>query len=163
MLPLKWKIFRILNYIQLIFSIGVIGLTVNSSTKGRSDPDDSIYTYIFLGSFGVIAASSILNIYITGRNFPDKPLSGFSNSFHYVFLVLGLIQNLALLFLLIAGTVDLYNSNDMPPSMVIMLLIFYLIWLINLLVIIYQFQIKPYIRKNYQSSFSNLIDSIGKE
>ena len=164
MLPLKWKIFRVLNYLQLILSIGVIGLIVYSSSMTRRGLDDSTaFTYIFMSAFLVLAASAVLNIYITNRNFPDKPLIGFSNTLHYIFLILAVTINIGLFILLIIGIRDTSENDNIPNSVWVVLSIFILIWLTNFWVIVNQFQIKPYIRKNYQSNFSTLIDSIGKE
>jgi len=164
MLPLKWKVFRVLNYLQLIFAIGVIGLIIYSSSITRRGLDDgSAFTYLFIASFILMAASAILNIYITNRNFPDKPLASYTNTLHYFFLLFGIIINISLFILLIIGVRDTYNNEYVPGSVWFVLSIFILIWLINFWVIINQFQVKPFIRKNYQSNFSSLIDSIGKE
>jgi hypothetical protein len=163
MLPLKWKIFRVLNYLQLIFSIGVIGLIAYATLMRRTTPEDYIFLLLFITCFSLMLGAAVLNIYITNRNMPDKPLFGFSNSLHYIFLVTGVIINLGLLALLIFAAVDTFGTDDDVVGAWIALLVFFFLWLINFLVIVLQFQVKPFIRKNYQSNLTSLIDSIGKE
>ena len=72
MLPVKWKIYKILNYVLLLSAIilFIIMLTI------VMDNLDDIKAYLVAGVFLLMIIQSLINLYITAKNLPYKILIG---------------------------------------------------------------------------------------
>jgi len=161
MLHSKWKVFKVFNYIQLIYSIGLALFIGYITLIKPRNPDLSFFTFFFIGIFSYMAACSFLNLHILDRNFPDKPLIGITRRLHFYFSIANIVLNIfyliGMIFIIIDYFQDGIDSENMGPT--IALMCFLLIWVNNLYISLMEFQVTPFIKKNFLS----LIDEIGKE
>jgi succinate dehydrogenase hydrophobic anchor subunit len=92
MLPLKWKIFKVINYLILLAAVGIIGFSLFNIIRhfeSNSVSDLLVFGLELLIPL-ILAINSTINLYVIDRGFPDnyaKTVRKASN----VFLVLTII------------------------------------------------------------------------
>lgn len=164
MLPVKWKIFKILSYVQVSYTVSFfvyyIWLLVLRLTFG-----DTLIYEIITGVIAIlIVIGPIFNIILIYKNFPDKAIS----SRQLVLLIMSIIANIVCAFLLlmviIFGVSEEFSSENDSPNQIgkILLAFLFLITLVNLFVLILQFGMKRFLRRNNKATLVSLIDSIGE-
>ena len=163
-MAVKWKIFRILNLIQLIYGIGFfLFITFNMFRRGYQ-ADDFPFLSIPLGFF-FMACNNYLNLFILSNFFPNKSLPLSFKRLHTASFVISLLFSIALAILLIPASIEEFgdgqNSSLWDGKIVIVCLFFILgNWVY---VLIMQVKLKQLIRKRYEMSLQQLLDSIGQQ
>lgn len=167
MLPRVWKLFRILNYVQLISSAVItlfISFIILSSFTGKNIPVLG-FTYIFGLLFLLICLGSIINSYIILKFFPDKPMSRVMSTLFTCTLIVSTLTCLGLLGISITGlSIELDAANEKADVYgLITGLVLLLLGLVHVFILIMQYRVKQFIRFNQTKTMDSLIASIGSQ
>ena len=170
MLPLKWKIYRVLNYLLLccgiIFFLAFLRLIINGINLIKSGIDlkktgfDSRFLNISILIsliFLFMASYSLINIFVMSKTFPDKLLSGSKNRWHVFSLILNLIS---LVGLNITFFSLMFEDADSEGILTIFTVVSILM-LSSMFVLVCQFNLRKYLKQKSESLMNSLIDSIG--
>lgn len=167
MLPRVWKLFRILNYVQLISS-AVITLFISFIILSSfTEKNISVvgFTYLFGLLFLFICLSSIMNSYIILKIFPDKPMSRAMSTLFMCTIIVSTLTCLCLLGISITGlSIELDATNEKADIYgLITGLVLLLLSLVHGFVLVMQYRVKQFIRLNQAKTMDSLIASIGSQ
>ena len=159
MIPLKWKFYRVINYLLLccgiIFFLSFLRLIINATDR-RFQNFSLLVSLIFL----FMASQSLINIIIMSKTFPDKIPGPNKARWHVFSLVLNLISSIGLLvcwFTIVSDMGDHYLSGLLVTLAVISILM-----LLSIFVFICQINLRKYLRQKNESLMNSLIASIGE-
>ena len=166
----RWKIYRVFNFILLACSSIIFLVLVRQFAKFRSlelagsNPQIEIAFVFTCSVFLSMIISSLLNIIIMSKAFPDKLLTANQNRSHIFSIVLNVFAFAGLTL----GLISLLNEirNVQPGQMIFfMIMLAIVIVLLTLLIFIFisQVVLKKYLRSKNEVAVISMIDSIGKE
>ena len=158
MIPLKWKVYRVLNY--LLLSCGVIFL-LNFLRVIINSMDLEFVTFLILSNllFLFMAVHSLINIIIMSKTFPDKILDRKKTRWHIFSLVLNLISLVGLIITLFSVVSAI--KNDYFDALLIIFVAISILMLSSMFVLTCQFNLRKYLRQKNASLMNSLVDSIG--
>jgi hypothetical protein len=170
MIPLKWKFYRVLNYLLLccgiIFFLHFLRLIIHAIylIKSGIDPVKSDLRFLNIQIlvsliFLFMASQSLINIIIMSKTFPDKILSPNKTRWHNFSLILSFISLIGLIipfFTIVSEMGDDYFDGLLVVFAAISVLMFS-----SMFVLICQFNLRKYLRQKNASLMNSLIDSIG--
>lgn len=158
MIPLKWKTYRVLNY--LLLCCGVI-LTLNFSRFiiTAFDYDFLIISILVTLIFLFMASHSLINIFIMAKTFPDKILDRAKTRWYIFSMVLNSLSLIGLLIAFFSALSEV--TNDYFNGLLIILGVMLIIIFSSLFVLICQFSLRNYLIKKNASLMNSMIDSIG--
>ena len=159
MIPLKWKIYRVLNY--LLLCCGII-LTLNFSRIIISafDYDFLILSILVTLIFLFMASHSLINIFIMAKTFPDKILDQNKTKWYFFSMVLNLLSFIGLIIAFLTALSEL--TNDYFSGLLIILGVMLILIFSSLFVLICQFNLRNYLNKKNAAVMNSMIDSIGE-
>ena len=157
-MPLKWKIYRIANYLLLCCSI-IIFMFILRLIFNAPNNELQFFAILFSLPFLFMSILSLANIAIMARNFPDKMITGNNHKWHVLSIVLSLLSVAGLLIIFINIVIEI--RNDYFDGLLVMLSILTLLLIISVFVLACQFSIKKYIKTKSMSLMNSWIDSIG--
>lgn len=158
MIPLKWKIYRVLNY--LLLSCGII-LTLNFSRLiiNAFDQDFLFLSILVTLIFLFMASQSLINIFIMAKTFPDKLLDPNKTKWHVFSLVINFLSLIGLAIAFFSALSE--TSRDYFSGLLIILGVMLILIFSSLFVLICQFNLRKYLKQKNASLMNSLIDSIG--
>jgi hypothetical protein len=172
MLPLKWKLYRVLNYLLfccgIIFFLHFLRLTINGINLFNSGIDltksgiDLRLLYIIILSgilFLFMAAYGLINIIIMSKTFPDKILSRNKTRWQIFSQILNMIS-LAGLIIGFFAAISEFDDNYFA-GLLIMFAAISILMVSSMFVLICQFNLRKYLRQKNASLMNSLVDSIG--
>jgi len=172
MIPLKWKVYRVLNYLLwgcgIIFFLLFLRLIINGINliKSGIDLNKSGFDLRFLNIsilisllFLFMASHGLINIIVMSKTFPDKMLSRNKTRWHIFSLILNLISLVGLIITFFA-LISEFDNNYFNPLPIILAAILILM-LSSMFVLICQFNLRKYLREKNASLMNSLIGSIG--
>lgn len=158
MIPLKWKIYRVLNYLLLccgiILTLNFFRLIINAF-----DHDFLILSILVTLIFLFMASHSLINIFIMAKTFPDKILSPNKTKWYIFSLVLNLLSLIGLVIVFFSALSEM--NDDFFNGLLIILAVILILVLSSLYVLICQFSLRKYLKQKNASLMNSLIDSIG--
>ena len=160
MQPVKWKIYKILNYVLLVSAaiLFLIMLTV------LMDNLDDIKAYLLTCSFLMMIIQALINLYIIAKNLPYKILTGSKLKWHVTASIINFIAFLGLLiflwFVLEKVTEPAHYTDEVG---IIILLVCSFICFIDGFILFCQFTLPAYLKKNSRNMADSLINSIGSD
>ena len=163
MLPVRWKIFRVVSYIHMTFTAVITALGVaaifGTSFNYRSFEQIIVLFLLFLVPVSLLANSSI-NLFLLDRYFPDRLPGKALRRFSVILFILALLSDLAVLLVAIFGFADeLSRSSDQLDVVGIVaasaiaaigLTGAYILWL--------QVSLRKLIRRNHELVFDNFLE-----
>lgn len=160
---LKWKIYRVFNYILLACSSIIFLFLVRllfTSTEPDFDPITLLLGFLFLA----IIVSCLINITIMSKTFPDKLLNRNQNRWHIFSIILNAAAFAGLFYALISllKYVGNYDRGD-AGGLVVMAAILIILLVLLVFIFVCQLVVKKYLRSKSDVALSSMIDSIGKE
>lgn len=162
----KWKLFLIANYVQLIaFLLLFITALLNLVSYTRFYSDEIILRQVLaLLVLLLIALNSSINIHTLYRYFPDLVMTARSKAFLRVSGIISILIHAGLLYLYYLGLQEAYQDRFEKDQIGIIILCgAFLLWLLELYILIVQFQVFDYLSRNNKKRMSTLIDSIGDD
>jgi hypothetical protein len=163
-MPVRWKIFFALNFVlslpALVCLIFLIISFLNSSRTGGF----YLYAFLLLSGLLMITLNGFLNIYLIQRFFPDKLLPISVKRLNILSLVLNILVAIGVLILCIYGASEEFSrsSEGRDTSGKLALAIIFVLWLVQVVILVMQGQLPGLISRNNRESMHSLIDSIGQ-
>ena len=163
-MPVKWKIFLALNFILSLPALVCLILLVISFLNSHRRNYDYFLPYLLLSGMLLITINGFLNIYIMQRFFPDKLLPAGIKSLNILSVLLNILISIGIMIVCIYGaSEELGRHNyERDASGKIALTIIFVLWLVQVVVLIMQVQLPGLISRNNQERMDSLIDSIGQ-
>lgn len=170
MLSARWKIYRVLNYILLAGSSIIFLIFARQLDKFRRSGIEEGYAEIvivfivFSSVFVLMIISSLINIFIMSKTFPDKLLTPNQNRSHIFSIVLNALAFVGLFVALISLLKEIADSppEEIAPSLFILAILIVLL-VVLVFVFVCQLLLKKYLRAKNEVTVKSMIDSIGKE
>lgn len=167
MLPLKWKIFRIVSYLHMTSTI-IVGASMlyfmlSEVSISASSTEDAIGLIILILTTTALLANSSVNMYLLERFYPDKQpgkqLGNFSRVLFILCIPISLFvlgtAGLLLNELISQKHTDLSQNLPGYAATIVMTIIgvtgFYILWI--------QVSLRKAIRRNYEASINKFLES----
>lgn len=162
MIPLPWKVFRIANWVQLLYSLACFLFIVSNSLK-NGHPKISVFIHFPIG-FLVMGCNNYVNLYIFRKHFPDKLMGPDLKKVHALCFILSILFSLLLLIVIIAGSTDEFKKENLHQYEGKFILAVLLLVLLNWIYILFmQTRMKNFIKRENYNSLTKSINSIGSE
>lgn len=159
----KWKIFKVVNYIQFIVAIIFLGLLFIGFLDNDGD-EGTYWALFFLALFYIpIIVNCLINLFIIRKHFPNVSLTSKIKRIQNIVTFFYILDILGLLLLFISEISDNISISTYEKSAKLGLLLLLLILLMSLFILPLQFQLENLLRKNSSKKIKSLIDSIGEE
>lgn len=159
MVPLKWKIYRVLNYLLLcsgfIFLLHFLRLVITAFDRTFLSLS-ILFSLLFL----FMVSHALINIIIMAKTFPDRGLNPNKNRWHIFSLALNLISVAGLIITFF--TVMSEIADDYFNGLLVILGAITIFVLSSLFILICQFNLRKYLKQKNASLMNSLIDSIGR-
>jgi hypothetical protein len=159
---IKWKIYRVLNYIQLVYA-GCVVLIILFLFIKNGFPED--YTFLLIpAGFLVMAANNYCNLFIFSRYFPNKLIPSKLVKLNIASFIASIVYCVGLIILIIAGTRDEFSEKNRHSFSEgkIALGIFFLMLAQWVYILYMQTRLRLVIRSQHYLSITNVINSIGE-
>src|SRR6185295_16027835 len=97
----KWKMFKVLNYVQLVYALLLFALSVGLYIKNNF----AIEFFSSLVPVGCLAVASnnYLNLFILSRYFPDKSVPARVEKLNTALFITNILSSILLVVLIIIG------------------------------------------------------------
>jgi amino acid transporter len=161
-LELKWKLFLVANYFQMVLTLLTILIALFGIVSNKN-PSTPTAIFLFLILFFLVCLICLFNIILLNRYFPNNPLPRkWRKMLNLCRIAMVLITSL--LAFIIIGLFSLYSDpskgGDLPT--ILGLIFFGLLFLLSLYITILQFQVSKYLNQQSTGNVNQLIDSIGR-
>lgn len=161
MIPLKWKIYRIMNYVLLIGSAFIFLKFFESLILSRVDVMAVLTMLILI----FLMAQSIINLAIMTKTFPGKLLTGTKTSWHVFSTIINgfSFAGMAYGFYNLVSEITALDYSQYKRVIITVLFIFILLQVIVLFIFICQLTLKSYLKRTHTVLMNSMIDSIGSD
>src|SRR5215204_5162022 len=160
----KWKLYRALNYIQFAYSflffMWLTWLLISTPARLQTSMIGNLVHLLYL----LMSANPVINIILITKNFPDKALSGSKVTLNVISIILNIVTAAGLTIFIIAGFISELeedHTSNQDKTAVIILTILALMTVVNLFMLVCQFGLRGYLKKNSVTSIRSMVDSIG--
>ena len=158
MIPVKWKIYRIINYLLLIsgalFFLRFLQLSIGYSYQ--------LFAFLTSLIFLCMVLQSLINLVVMAKTFPDKILTGAKYRWHILATTLNVISLAGITYGCFSLLSEMAEFPD-EKALIILLLIMTAFILSLLFVFICQLTLKRYLHRTNLTVMRTMIDSIGSE
>jgi hypothetical protein len=162
MLPVRWKIFRLVNYLQLISTLamlGMFGYTYLSFSRGEGMG----YFLLFCLAFILVIVNNCFNVHIMHRYYPDKSLSPGKETLLVLLVIFYGLITIGMLFVTIYGISEMttpgYTSNQYD-WIVLFIVIFETLG--GIYIFIMQVMLPGLLKRNNRQQVEQLLEDLGK-
>src|SRR5215207_2933668 len=159
MLAVKWKIYKILNCVLLVSAAILFLLMLTVLIDNLADIVAYLVTCVFL----LMIIQALINLYIISKTFPDKILTGSKLKWHITSAVINFISLLGLFIFLLVVIRKVTARRDRDDIGILIMAVCGFICLIDSFILISQFMLPGYLKKNSTKLFDTLINSIGSD
>lgn len=108
----------------------------------------------------LMSVNPVINIILLTKNFPDKALSGSKVTLNVISIILNIVIAAGLTIFTIAGFISVPEEGQ-DKIAIIILTILALMVVVNLFMLVCQFGLRGYLKKNSITSIRSMVDSIG--
>ena len=162
MISSRWKIFRIANFIQLLYSLAFLLIIIVTFFK-KGFPELSFFVLFPVGLF-MMMFNNYVNLYILRKYFPDKLPGSDLKSLNTILFILSILFCILLTALTIWGSIEEFSSENLHDHSGKIVLLTCVLALVNWIYILYmQRKMLRMIRKEHYRSINTIINSIGQE
>jgi len=161
MTSLKWKIFRVANLVQFLYSLALFLFIIANSIKNGLP--DSFFILFPIG-FLVMSCNNYINLYILRKYFPRKLLDFDLKSINTILFVLCILFGLLLVVVIIIGSTEEFkreNLHEYPGKLALAGLVLVLSNWIYILIM--QVKMTKVVKKESYNALTDTINSIGRE
>src|ERR1041385_1473231 len=147
MLPVKWKIYKVLTYSQFAYSLLCFGWFTWQMINIPVPPDNPGVPMIIGSILLLMVINPIINIIFITKNLPDKAFFGRQNTLYLFSVIINLVTSLALVIGCIVNLTDFVweHSSSIDVFGLIVLIIFVLVTIINLFLLACQFSLRGFL------------------
>ena len=162
MIPLPWKMFRIANWIQLLYSFACFLFIVSNLIKNGL-PEISFLILFPIGLL-VMMSNNYVNLYIFRKHFPDKLMGSDLEKVHTLLFIFSILFSLLLVIAIIIGSIEEFNKENLHRYTGKFVLAVLLLVLLNWIYILFmQARMNSFIKRENYNSLTKSIGSIGSE
>jgi hypothetical protein len=161
-LPLKWKLFRFVNYLLLVAFLFLLILVMNAAVKGALVQSLIIISVLISIESLLIILISLLNLYITYKFFPHKMLYGRIKKLYTVSAFVYALTLSGLIYFLITAISEELNSRQDDNTGTILIIIFACMLAMGIFSVIMQFSVNKFLAANYKKNMLVIINEIGE-
>jgi len=112
----------------------------------------------------LMCINPVINIILITKNFPDKALFGSKVTLNVISIILNIVTAASLTIFTIAGFISAPeedHASNQDKTELIILTILALMTVVNLFMLVCQFGLRGYLKKNSLTSIRSMVDSIG--
>lgn len=161
-MPVRWKIFRVANYLQLVISLAILGLAAYSYVS--IDTTEAPWFLLFIISMVLVICNNCVNVHIVYRYYPDKQLPLGKKVVSIVLLIFFILINIILLLAIGLGIEDLRSAEDYEATrsgwVILGILIAHVAQ--GIYIICLQVGLPRALERNSRRHMQQLLDDIGK-
>lgn len=165
MLPLKWKIFRIISYLHMVCTLGMGTFALYSIFNSRirfHSAEDVLSVLIFIFCPSILLANSSINIYLLERFYPDRLSGKKLQRFSVLLFILSLLVVIAVVLLTIAGFSESLSGKNYTFRQGFMVFLtlsgFAVIGVTGLYIIVGQVSLRRTIRRNQEAALNSFLN-----
>lgn len=163
-MPLKWKIFRLANYLLLLLSLSFTGFVTYFFFNNNSiSATEFFYFFLFIAAGVVLITNYSINIFLLERYYPDSEIS---KAFGMLMAIVLSLSSVTIAFLTLSVIVEIYNAFNSPYLRqrllsrtilvgsgfgMILLISYYIFWM--------QVALRKTIQRNRQKIYTAFLDS----
>ena len=161
MIPLKWKLYRVSNYLLLVSGSIIFLRFLQQSIL---DPTTNVYAIFFGIILFLMILQSVVNLVIMAKTFPNKQLTLRKYYWHIFATFCNSVIALAFIYFTVSEVLP-ELGKEQPYKLLLFIALGIFLFLIanSIFVLICQLNIKSYLRKNNANLIKSMIDSIGEE
>jgi hypothetical protein len=156
-----WKIFRLANYLQLLFSIAVLAILFINTGSVKGLMEISLFIAACL-AFIILVFNSYLNLQIMHHHFPDKRIPAGRNKLYMVLLGCYLVVNVLLFIIFIFVLIEELSGKHSRGQLIFAGILGFDI-LLAVIIIRAQDKLPYLLNRNNNQSIQQLVEDIGKE
>ena len=158
----KWKIFRVANYVQLILTVlllGISGFTYFSEDFSLLD-----WTMLFFLSLAIIIINNCFNLHVLQQYFPDKVIPQGKSKMFTVLFILFILVLVAFIIISVSGLLALLSMKGRSSSAgFIGVGIFVFETLLGLYILVIQAGLPLFIERNNRREMQRALDQLGQD
>lgn len=158
---LKWKLFLIGNYLELVIVGIALFFLILGLTNGIYGDQEAYIPALLIISFAIVCLNSFFNIFALHRYFPDTPIPQTLKS---LMIASGILTCLDMVFLFLVGIGMMMAAEEQQDTRTILsafIVGYFLLWAIGVFLLILQFQLFSFLNKKEKNKMESLIDSLG--
>ena len=161
MLSVKWKIYKILNYVLLVCAVILFLIMLTALMDNIGDPKAYLITCVFL----LMIIQALINLYIASKNLPYKELTGSKLRWHVTGSIINFIAFLGLftfLWFVVERLTEQRNFTEDDLGIIILLVCSF-IWFTDGFILFCQMTLPAYLKKQSRNLSDSLVNSIGSD
>lgn len=162
-LTVRWKVFRFINYLQVIVNAGFLALMliVIMKTGFESSPALSIISVLI---FAFQITNNLFNIHLLNKHYPYTTLSRKKEKVGIVLLIVYIFVTIGLLIMGFSGLIDIFSDdyNYYSLTAAVSIIFFLTCNLLNIYIIIEQASLPTHIERNNKKNIRRITEEIGK-
>jgi hypothetical protein len=164
MLSTKWRVYKVLSYVQLCYTFLLLlwfGWFVIFMPLGFRN---TLLFFVVGIVIVLMAVGPLINIILISKNFPDKPLTVNQTTFYIFSVSANIIASSLLILYSTLGFISEFGPKDEYSQSLtgkIILAFLCIITFINLYLLVMQFGMRRFLKRNYMTSISSQLDSLG--
>lgn len=164
-LATKWKIFRAVNYVQVLAGAGlVITIVVRTSSYSFDNLQGALFFLLFTVGFSIFTANGLSNIYLIERFLPDQLPPRAALRANLVFYILQLILSVLLIIGTIAAFVDVLDRRSYDDAVPFVILsAFTTLCCTSIPIWFLQVRLRRTLKKNHYNSFDQFLGGAEEE
>jgi hypothetical protein len=162
MLPLKWKIFRVICYVHIAAVTGSVAIfLIQSWNRLCFDCRDFLYTSIFLLMLAVLISNALLNTWMLERFYPARKPGPSLNAWNIILLILFMLSIAFTTFGLAMIFIDVLNDEKPLADNRLKLFLgtYCLVSLTGLPICFFQVSLRRTIHRNYNAGIDSFLES----
>ncbi len=162
MIPLPWKLFKIANWVQLLYALACLLFIVSNSLK--SGPLAISVFILFPIGLLVMMCNNYVNLYILRKHFPDKLMGTDLKKVHTLLFIFSILFSLLLVIIIIIGSTEEFTKENLHHyTGKFVLGVLFLVLLNWIYILLMQARMNSFIKRENYNSLTKSIRSIGSE
>ncbi len=161
-MPLKWKLFRVANFLQLVITLILAGSITFTLISNGTPPDGLGWLLLVIVCLLILIVSNLFNLYLLQRHFPGISLSRGKERSATVLLILSILINIALIVIVVIGIISEVETDTSDNTGVIVIYILSGYILLGIYVMIMQATLPVFIERSNRRLMQELVDKIGE-
>lgn len=159
---MRWKVFRIANYIQLILTVLLLGIL---SFSYFTDGDNEFISWVmlFFFSLAVIIVNNCFNLHLLQQYFPARILPEGKSRMFTVLLILFIFVIIGLIIICTLGLIsELSTTGNNDRAGLVGLGILMVELLLGIYILVIQAGLPLFIERNNRKEMQNALDRLGQ-
>ncbi|GEM_PF-4833169 len=157
--PVKQKLFAVANYVQLIISVIILGLTGYGFLYASNELN--IWIFLYFLSLLILIVNNCFNLHLMRNYYPDRPLTGRISAAFTVLLILYIMVAVAILVFTGIIFSSVFGSRAASPEDWIGFAIFFTELILGIFILVVQAGLPLLLERNNQAKLYQALDRLG--